>query len=177
MATRSTQALLDKQANVLSSEEKEALQKNIDDLQERYEASLTQAEQQMKQVQCVQEELKKFKDDCEEFEDWLCEADKEMEELGAPAASLNILTDKLQQQKSFSEDVISHKGDLRFITISGQKVLDAAKACGLADPKNPQLHIDTSGTCSAVKEKLDSAADRYKALHSQVFALQLSCSS
>ncbi|XP_036071365.1 dystonin isoform X3 [Oryzias melastigma] len=167
MATRSTQALLDKQANVLSSEEKEALQKNIDDLQERYEASLTQAEQQMKQVQCVQEELKKFKDDCEEFEDWLCEADKEMEELGAPAASLNILTDKLQQQKSFSEDVISHKGDLRFITISGQKVLDAAKACGLADPKNPQLHIDTSGTCSAVKEKLDSAADRYKALHSQ----------
>ncbi|XP_078788476.1 dystonin isoform X41 [Oryzias latipes] len=167
MATRSTQALLDKQANVLSSEEKEALQKNVEDLQERYEASLTQAEQQMKQVQCVQEELKKFKDDCEEFEGWLSEADREMEELGAPSASLNILTDKLQQQKSFSEDVISHKGDLRFITISGQKVLDAAKACGLADPNNPLLHIDTSGACSAVKEKLDSAANRYKTLHSQ----------
>lgn len=171
MATRSTQALLDKQANVLSSEEKEALQKNVEDLQERYEASLTQAEQQMKQVQCVQEELKKFKDDCEEFEGWLSEADREMEELGAPSASLNILTDKLQQQKSFSEDVISHKGDLRFITISGQKVLDAAKACGLADPNNPLLHIDTSGACSAVKEKLDSAANRYKTLHSQVFVL------
>ncbi|XP_067466005.1 microtubule-actin cross-linking factor 1 isoform X2 [Thunnus thynnus] len=169
MATQSAQALLDKQANVLSPEEKEKLQKNIQELKGRYEASLTQAEQQMKQVQCVQEELKKFQDDCEEFEGWLKQAEGEMEELGAPAASLNILSDKLQRQKSFSEDVISHKGDLRFITISGQKVLDVAKACGLADPaaKNAPLHVDTSGTCSAVKDKLDSAASRYKTLHSQ----------
>ncbi|KAM9345301.1 dystonin [Symphorus nematophorus] len=169
MATQSAQALLDKQANVLSPEEKEKLQKNIQELKGRYEASLTQAEQQMKQVQCVQEELKKFQDDCEEFDGWLDQAEGEIEELGAPAGSLNILTDKLQRQKSFSEDVISHKGDLRFITISGQKVLDVAKACGLNDPmgKNSPLHVDTSGTCSAVKDKLDSAASRYKTLHSQ----------
>ncbi|AWP14119.1 putative dystonin [Scophthalmus maximus] len=169
MATQSAQALLDKQADVLSAEEKEKLQRNIQELKGRYEASLTQAEQQMKQVHCVQEELKKFQDDCEEFGGWLDQAEGEMEELGAPAGSLNILSDKLQRQKSFSEDVISHKGDLRFITISGQKVLDVAKACGLGDPaaKNTQLHVDTSGTCSAVKEKLDSAAGRYKTLHSQ----------
>ncbi|XP_076598904.1 dystonin isoform X3 [Chaetodon auriga] len=169
MATQSAQALLDKQADVLSPEEKEKLQKNIQELKGRYEASLTQAEQQMKQVQCVQEELKKFQNDCEEFEDWLDQAEGEIEELGAPAGSLNILSDKLQRQKSFSEDVISHKGDLRFITISGQKVLDVAKACGLYDPvaKNTLLHVDTSGTCSAVKDKLDSAASRYKTLHSQ----------
>lgn len=175
MATQSAQALLDKQANVLSPEEKEKLQKNIQELKGRYEASLTQAEQQMKHVQCVQEELKKFQDDCEEFEAWLDQTEGEIGELGAPAGSLNILTDKLQRQKSFSEDVISHKGDLRFITISGQKVLDVAQACGLGDPaaKNAQLHVDTSGTCSAVKEKLDSAASRYKTLHSQVFSLQL----
>ncbi|KAM7385703.1 hypothetical protein PAMP_001765 [Pampus punctatissimus] len=169
MATQSAQALLDKQANMLSPEEKEKLQKNIQELKERYEASLTQAEQQMKQVQCVQEELKKFQDDCEEFMGWLDQAEEEMEELGAPAASLNIVSDKLQRQKSFSEDVIAHKGDLRFITISGQKVLDVAKACGSADPaaQNTLLHVDTSGTCSAVKDKLDSAATRYKTLHSQ----------
>ncbi|XP_030297194.1 dystonin-like isoform X5 [Sparus aurata] len=169
MATQSAQALLDKQADVLSPEEKEKLQKNIQELKGRYEASLTQAEQQMKLVQCVQEELKKFQDDCEEFEGWLDQAEGEIEELGAPAGSLNILSDKLQRQKSYSEDVISHKGDLRFITISGQKVLDVAKACGLGDPaaKNASLDVDTSGTCSAVKDKLDSAASRYKTLHSQ----------
>ncbi|KAM8738349.1 dystonin isoform 2-T2 [Acanthopagrus schlegelii] len=169
IATQSAQALLDKQADVLSPQEKEKLQKNIQELKGRYEASLTQAEQQMKLVQCVQEELKKFQDDCEEFEGWLDQAEGEMEELGAPAGSLNILSDKLQRQKSYSEDVISHKGDLRFITISGQKVLDVAKACGLGDPaaKNASLDVDTSGTCSAVKDKLDSAASRYKTLHSQ----------
>ncbi|XP_039994290.1 dystonin isoform X1 [Xiphias gladius] len=169
MATQSAQALLDKQANMLSPEEKEKLQKNIQELKGRYEASLTQAEQQMKLVQCAQEELKKFQDDCEEFEGWLNQAEGEIEGLGAPAGSLNILSDKLQRQKSFSEDVISHKGDLRFITISGQKVLDVAKACGLGDPaaKNAPLYVDTSGTCSAVKDKLDSAASRYKTLHSQ----------
>uniref|UniRef100_A0A087XZX7 Dystonin n=1 Tax=Poecilia formosa TaxID=48698 RepID=A0A087XZX7_POEFO len=169
MATRSAQALLDKQANMLSPEEKERLQRNIQDLKERYEASLTQAEQQMKQVQSVQEEVKKFEDDCEEFEDWLKQAEGEIESLGAPAGSLNILSDKLQKQNIFSEDVISHKGDLRFITMSGQKVLDVAKACGLSDvtSKNTLLHVDTSGTCTAVKDKLDSAASRYKTLHSQ----------
>lgn len=171
MATQSAQALLDKQADVLSPAEKEKLQKNIEELKGRYQASLTQSEQQMKQVQCVQEELKKFQADCVEFEDWLKQAEGEVEVLGAPAGSLNILSDKLQRQKSFSEDVISHKGDLRFITMSGQKVLDVAK--GLDDPvaKNSPLYVDTSGTCSAVKDKLDSAAGRYKALHSQVAGL------
>ncbi|XP_034754636.1 dystonin isoform X5 [Etheostoma cragini] len=169
VATQSAQALLDKQADVLSPKEKEKLQKNIQELKGRYEASLTQAEQQMKQVQCVQEELKKFQGDCEEFEGWLDQAEGEIEELGAPASSLNMLSDKHQRQKSFSEDVISHKGDLRFITMSGQKVLDVANACGLADSaaKNALLDMDTSGTCSVVKDKLASAASRYKTLHSQ----------
>lgn len=170
MATQSAQALLDKQANVLSPGEKEKLQKDIQELKDRYQASLTQTEQQMKQVQCVQEELKKFQGDSEEFVAWLDQAEGQMEELGAPADCLNILSDKLQRQKSFSEDVISHKGDLRFITISGQKVLDVAKACEAADPeaKNTPLHVDTSGTIAAVKDKLDSASTRYKTLHTQV---------
>ncbi|XP_053730816.1 dystonin isoform X6 [Synchiropus splendidus] len=168
LATQSAQALLDKQANTLSPEEKEKLQKNILELKGRFEDSLTLAEQQMKQVQSVQEELKKFQDDCEEFDVWLDQAEGKMKDLTSPANSLEVFSDKLQRQKSFSEDVISHKGDLRFITISGQKVLDVAKHCGVAHPAaNGLLQVDTSGTCSAVKEQLDSAAGRYKALHAQ----------
>ena len=122
------------------------------------------------QVQCVQEELGGFQGDCEEFESWLRDAEGEVQALGAPAGCLDTLKGKLDRQKSFSEDVISHKGDLRFITISGQKVLDVARACGrpeLGETDSP-LQVDTSGTCSAVKDKLDAAASRYKALHSQV---------
>ncbi|XP_071265283.1 microtubule-actin cross-linking factor 1-like isoform X26 [Salvelinus alpinus] len=169
MATQSAQALLDHQAHALLPTDKDKLQRDIQELKGRYNSSLTQAEQQMKQVVQVQEELKKFQGDCEEFEGWLQQAEGEVEELGDPAGALNDLTEKLQRQKSFSEDVISHKGDLRFITISGQKVLDVAKACGRMDPggKDAQLEVDTTATCAAVKEKLDSAAGRFKALHSQ----------
>uniref|UniRef100_A0A8C5FBS2 Dystonin n=1 Tax=Gadus morhua TaxID=8049 RepID=A0A8C5FBS2_GADMO len=133
MATQSAQALLDKQAQVLAPEEQEKLQRDVQELRARYDASLTQAEQQMKQVQSVQEELGKFQGDSVEFEAWLDQAEAEMEELCAPGDGLDVLAQKLQRQKSFSEDVISHKGDLRFITISGQKVLDVAKACSSAD--------------------------------------------
>uniref|UniRef100_A0A672SPZ7 Dystonin n=1 Tax=Sinocyclocheilus grahami TaxID=75366 RepID=A0A672SPZ7_SINGR len=170
IATQSAQALLDKQAQVLSPTEKDKLQRDIKELKGRYEASLTQAEQQMKQVQTVQEELQKFKGDCEEFETWLQQATGEMEELGVPAAGLDTLSNNLQRQKSFSEDVISHKGDLRFITISGQKVLDAAKACDHSESDGLPM-VDMSGTCAAVKERLDSAASHYKALHTQVFQM------
>ncbi|XP_028976222.2 dystonin isoform X23 [Esox lucius] len=169
MATQSAQALLDRQAHTLSPAEKDKLQRDIQELKGRYNMSLTQAEQQMKQVIQVQEELKKFQGDFEEFQGWLQQAESQAEDLGTPARALDVLTDKLQRQKSFSEDVISHKGDLRFITISGQKVLDVAKACGHMDPgrRDTQLEVDTTGTCAAVKEKLDSAASRYKTLHSQ----------
>uniref|UniRef100_A0A8C7LIP6 Dystonin n=1 Tax=Oncorhynchus kisutch TaxID=8019 RepID=A0A8C7LIP6_ONCKI len=169
MATQSAQALLDHQAHALSPTDKDKLQRDIQELKGRYDSSLTQAEQQMKQMVQVQEELKKFQGDCEEFEGWLQQAEGEVEELGAPTGALNDLTEKLRRQKSFSDDVISHKGDLRFITISGQKVLDVAKACGRMDPggKDAQLEVDTTATCAAVKEKLDSAAGRFKALHSQ----------
>lgn len=175
MATQSAQAVLDKQANMLTPEEKDKLQKSIQELKGRYDASLTQAEQQMKQVQCIQEELKKFRSDVEDFDGWLDQAERDMGDLGAPGDSLDDLSAKLLRQKSFSEDVISHKGDLRFITMSGQKVLDVATACGLVDPveKNAQLHVDTSKTCAAVKEQLDSAASRYKMLHSQVLNQKL----
>ena len=170
MATQSAQALLDKQAQVLAPEEQEKLQRDVQELRARYDASLTQAEQQMKQVQSVQEELGKFQGDSVEFEAWLDQAEAEMEELCAPGDGLDVLAQKLQRQKSFSEDVISHKGDLRFITISGQKVLDVAKACSSADAmdKGSQLAVDTSGSCASVKKKLDSAAGRYKALYTQV---------
>uniref|UniRef100_A0A8C5B1R8 Dystonin n=1 Tax=Gadus morhua TaxID=8049 RepID=A0A8C5B1R8_GADMO len=166
MATQSAQALLDKQAQVLAPEEQEKLQRDVQELRARYDASLTQAEQQMKQVQSVQEELGKFQGDSVEFEAWLDQAEAEMEELCAPGDGLDVLAQKLQRQKSFSEDVISHKGDLRFITISGQKVLDVAKACSSADAmdKGSQLAVDTSGSCAScnsLASNLKDVVDKY----------------
>lgn len=158
--------MLDRQGQVLPPGERAKLQGDVQELRSRYDTSLAQAELQMKQVQAAQEEMRQFWDDCGEFEAWLEEAEAAACELGEPTARLDVLCEKMARQKSFSEDVISHKGDLRFITISGQKVMDAAKACSQVDSGG--MEVDTSGACAAVKDRLDTVAGRYKALHSEV---------
>ncbi|KAM5285429.1 dystonin isoform 23-T23 [Hipposideros larvatus] len=169
MATQSAQALLEKQGHYLSPEEKEKLQKNMKELKAHYETALAESEKKMKLTHSLQEELEKFDADYSEFEHWLQQSEQELENLEAGADDLNGLMTKLKRQKSFSEDVISHKGDLRYITISGNRVLEAAKSCSKRDGsgKADQDNIDTSSTHREVQNKLDHATDRFRSLYSK----------
>uniref|UniRef100_A0A5F9DDV5 Dystonin n=1 Tax=Oryctolagus cuniculus TaxID=9986 RepID=A0A5F9DDV5_RABIT len=167
VATQSAQALLEKQGRYLSPEEKEKLQKNMKELKAHYETALAESEKKMKLTHSLQEELEKFDADYSEFEHWLQQAEQELENLGAGADDFNSLMTKLKRQKSFSEDVISHKGDLRYITISGNRVLEAAKSCSKRDGKTDKGNIDTSATHREVQGKLDHATDRFRSLYSK----------
>ncbi|XP_041625164.1 dystonin isoform X22 [Vulpes lagopus] len=169
MATQSAQTLLDKQGHYLSPEEKEKLQKNMKELKEHYETALATVEKKMKLTHSLQEELEKFDADYSEFQHWLQQSEQELENLEAGADDLSGLMTKLKRQKSFSEDVISHKGDLRYITISGNRVLEAAKSCSRRSggSKAAQDHIDTSATYREVQGKLDHASDRFRSLYSK----------
>ncbi|XP_067862613.1 microtubule-actin cross-linking factor 1 isoform X16 [Heptranchias perlo] len=168
LATQSAQSFLDKHGHNLLPEEKEWLQSNLNDLKAQYETALLQAETQLKQVQALQEELQKFLKDHSEFEAWLIQSEHELEEMKAGEMDTNSLQIKLQRQKSFSEDVISHKGDLRYITISGQKVLDTANAFAETNANEDfKTPIDPSVTSTLVKDKLEDAKVRYSTLHSK----------
>ncbi|KAM4694316.1 dystonin [Discoglossus pictus] len=167
IATQSAQALLEKQGRYLSQEEKEKLQKDIADLKAQYETTLSDSERKMKLVQTVQEELEKFTTDYSEFENWLQESKEELEDLETGTADFTGIMAKLDRQKVFSEDVISHKGDLRYITISGQRVLDAAKSCNRGDIMEDNNNINTLETCKMVQSKLDTASENFKSLHSE----------
>ncbi|XP_059256186.1 dystonin isoform X5 [Mustela nigripes] len=169
VATQAAQALLDTQGHHLSPEEKEKLQKNMKELKAHYEAVLAESEKKMKLTHSLQEELEKFDTDYSEFEHWLQQSEQELENLEAGADDLGGLLTKLKRQKSFSEDVISHKGDLRYITISGNRVLEAAKSCSRrsGSSKAAQESIDTSATHREVQGKLDHATDRFRSLYSK----------
>ncbi|XP_053078628.1 dystonin isoform X23 [Acinonyx jubatus] len=169
MATQSAQTLLEKQGHYLSPEEKEKLQKNMKELKTHYETALAESEKKMKLTHSLQEELEKFDADYSEFEHWLQQSEQELENLEAGADDLSGLMTKLKRQKSFSEDVISHKGDLRYITISGNRVLEAAKSCSRrsGSSKADQDNIDTSATHREVQSKLDHATDRFRSLYSK----------
>ncbi|XP_054678921.1 dystonin isoform X5 [Grus americana] len=168
IATQSAQALLEKQGHYLSPEEKDKMQRNMKDLKAQYETALAESERKMKLTHSLREELEKFDADYSEFETWLQQAEQELDNLEAGASDFSGIMVKLKRQKSFSEDVISHKGDLRYITISGQRVLDAARSCSKRDGvKVDKDGIDTSATYTEVQNKLDSASDRFKSVYTK----------
>ncbi|XP_019367887.1 PREDICTED: microtubule-actin cross-linking factor 1 isoform X3 [Gavialis gangeticus] len=161
LATQSAQAFLDKQGHNLKPEERDRLQGRLEELKEQYAASLSQSELQLKQVQVLRDELQKFLRDHGEFEAWLVQAEQELERMHHGDSDPQALRPMLLRQGSFSEDVISHKGDLRFVTMSGQKVLDAGRAAAAEGGPEPL------GTGSLVKSKLDDATQRYTTLHTK----------
>ncbi|XP_026982676.1 dystonin isoform X15 [Sagmatias obliquidens] len=167
VATQAAQALLEKQGHHLCPEEKEKLQRNVKELKAHYESTLAESEKRMRLTHSLQEELEKFDADYGEFEQWLQQSEQELENLEAGADDLSGLTAKLKRQKSFSEDVISHKGDLRYITISGNRVLEAAKSCSRREGggRAEQGHLDTSATHREVQGRLDRATDRFRSLY------------
>uniref|UniRef100_A0A8B9SE75 Dystonin n=1 Tax=Apteryx owenii TaxID=8824 RepID=A0A8B9SE75_APTOW len=168
IATQSAQALLEKQGHYLSPEEKDKMQRNMKELKAQYETALAESERKMKLTHSLREELEKFNADYSEFETWLQQSEQELGNLEAGASDFSGIMVKLKRQKSFSEDVISHKGDLRYITISGQRVLDAARSCSKRDGvKVDKDGIDTSATYTEVQNKLDSASDRFKSLYTK----------
>ncbi|XP_050182375.1 LOW QUALITY PROTEIN: microtubule-actin cross-linking factor 1-like [Myiozetetes cayanensis] len=160
LATQSAQAFLDKHGHSLAGEERERLQGQLGELKDQYSASLSQSEARLKQVQVLRDELHKFLRDHGEFEAWLTQAEQDLEGMSKGDSDPAALRQLLARQGSFSEDVISHKGDLRFVTMSGQKVLDVEGAAGDAEP---QLLMAKG----VVKSKLEDATQRYTTLHSK----------
>ncbi|GAB0199409.1 microtubule-actin cross-linking factor 1 [Grus japonensis] len=160
LATQSAQAFLDKHGHSLAGEERDRLQGRLAELKDQYAASFSQSETRLKQVQVLRDELQKFLRDHGEFEAWLKQAEQDLEGMYKGDSDPAALRQLLLRQGSFSEDVISHKGDLRFVTMSGQKVLDAEGAAGDAGSQ-----LLASG--SVVKSKLEDATQRYTTLHSK----------
>ncbi|XP_069742163.1 microtubule-actin cross-linking factor 1 isoform X17 [Narcine bancroftii] len=168
ISTRAAQDFLQKQGPSIPFEQREKMERDLNRLKVQYETVLAQSEGRLKLIETVQDELKTFSTDYSEFEKWLHQSEQQLVELQAGAEDIDTFNDKLKRQKSFSEDVISHKGDLRYITIAGQRVLDAAKSCGKLDlTKDGKPQVDTSATCALVQSQLNVANECYKSLHSK----------
>ncbi|CAJ0964668.1 unnamed protein product [Ranitomeya imitator] len=163
LTIQSAQDFLDKHGSTLSPEERERLQNQLARLKEEYATSLSQSQLQLKHSQSLRDDLQNFIHDYGEFESWLHQSEKELDNMQNGEADFPALHALLQSQGDFSEDVISHKGDLRYITIAGQKVIDAEKAA--AEQCNEDLEVQVAG--ALVKNKLDDASKRYSALHSK----------
>ncbi|XP_063311802.1 microtubule-actin cross-linking factor 1 isoform X18 [Pelobates fuscus] len=163
LTIQSAQDFLDKHGSTLPAEERLQLQNKLACLKEEYATSLSQAQLQLKHAQSLKDELQNFLHDHGEFDTWLQRSEEELNNMQKGKADCEVLQKLLHQQAEFSEDVISHKGDLRYITIAGQKAIEAEKAA--SDHCRDDFEVAVAG--ALVKTKLEDASKRYSTLHSK----------
>ncbi|KAE8624630.1 hypothetical protein XENTR_v10006010 [Xenopus tropicalis] len=162
LTIQSAQDFLDKHGNTLCPEERQQLQNQLAQLKEEYSASMSQAQLQLKNAQVLRDEMQNFIRDHGEFEHWLIHTEEELDNMHKGKKDYNALKNLLNQQMNISEDIISHKGDLRYINLAGQKAIEAEKAT--ADQCKEDFEMVAG---AMVKNKLEEASKRYSTLQSK----------
>ncbi|XP_039595753.1 microtubule-actin cross-linking factor 1, isoforms 1/2/3/5 isoform X3 [Polypterus senegalus] len=167
MTTKSAQAFLDRQTANLPSEECQQLSDDLAQLSKQYESQLAKCELQLRQMQMFKEEQIKFLQEHTEFVNWLEQSENGICSLNVNIENVKDLQEILEKQKLHSDDIICHKADLRFVTISGQKVLDMVALIHTSG----WTELDILSAVQLVKNKMDDSTERYSKLRDKCLDL------
>ncbi|XP_074468757.1 microtubule-actin cross-linking factor 1, isoforms 1/2/3/4/5 isoform X2 [Sebastes fasciatus] len=162
--TQSTRSLLDKPDSTVPPEEKQRLRAALDQLQAQHQDRLQSCQDRLRKSEALKDELTKFLQEHGSLGAWLEQNEQELRSLGEGETDAQGLKGRLEEHRKLAEDVICHKADLRFVSISGQKVLDSVQGAleqvGGSDPA-----LDS--TKQLVADKLQDANHRYTTLHTK----------
>ncbi|KAM3595755.1 uncharacterized protein V6R79_002337 [Siganus canaliculatus] len=161
---QSTRSLLDQPDSTVPPEEKQRLRAALDQLQAQHQEKLQTCQDRLRKSEALKDELGKFLQEHGNLVGWLEQSEKELHSLGEGETDAQGLKGRLEEHRKLSEDVICHKADLRFVSISGQKVLDSVQGAleqvGGSDPA-------MESTRELVTDKLQDANHRYTTLHTK----------
>ncbi|RXN05391.1 microtubule-actin cross-linking factor 1 isoform X1 [Labeo rohita] len=161
---QSVHSLLDQPDSSVPPEEKQRLRAKLDQLQSQHQERLQNCQDRMRRVDALRDEFAKFVQEHGNLGTWLDQSEQELHTLGEGETDAQGLKDRIEEHKKLAEDVICHKADLRFVTISGQKVLDSIQgALEKAGSTDPALEE----TRHVVSDRLQDATQRYGLLHSK----------
>uniref|UniRef100_A0A672SX36 Microtubule actin crosslinking factor 1 n=1 Tax=Sinocyclocheilus grahami TaxID=75366 RepID=A0A672SX36_SINGR len=156
---QSVHSLLEQPDSSVPPEEKQRLRAKLEQLQNQHQERLQNCQDRLRRAEALRDEFAKFVQEHGNLRTWLDQSEQELHSLGEGETD-NVFLCILQ----LAEDVICHKADLRFVTISGQKVLDsiqgALEKVGSTDPALEETRHLVSG-------KLQDATQRYGSLHSK----------
>ncbi|XP_074542218.1 microtubule-actin cross-linking factor 1, isoforms 1/2/3/4 [Halichoeres trimaculatus] len=162
--TQSTRALLEQPDSTVPPEEKQRLRAALDQLQAQHQDKLQSCQDRLRKSEALKDELTKFLQEHGSLGAWLEQSEQELRSLGEGETDAQGLKGRLEEHRKLAEDVICHKADLRFVSISGQKVLDSVQGSleqvGGSDPA-------LDGTKQLVSDKLHDANHRYTTLHTK----------
>uniref|UniRef100_A0A671QTD4 Microtubule-actin cross-linking factor 1-like n=1 Tax=Sinocyclocheilus anshuiensis TaxID=1608454 RepID=A0A671QTD4_9TELE len=146
---QSVRSLLEQPDSSVPPGEKQRLRAKLDQLQSQHQERLQNCQDRLRQTDALRDEFAKFVQEHGNLGTWLDQSEQELRTLG-------------EGETDAKEDVICHKADLRFVTISGQKVLDSVQGAlekvGSTDPALEE-------TRHLVSVKLQDATQRYSSLH------------
>uniref|UniRef100_A0A8C1M204 Microtubule actin crosslinking factor 1 n=1 Tax=Cyprinus carpio TaxID=7962 RepID=A0A8C1M204_CYPCA len=161
---QSVHSLLEQPDSSVPPEEKQRLRAKLEQLQSQHQERLQNCQDRLRRTDALRDEFAKFVQEHGNLGTWLDQSEQELRTLGEGETDAKGLKDRIEEHKKLAEDVICHKADLRFVTISGQKVLDsiqgALEKVGSTDPALEETRHLVSG-------KLQDATQRYSSLHSK----------
>ncbi|XP_055732109.1 microtubule-actin cross-linking factor 1-like isoform X17 [Salvelinus fontinalis] len=162
--SQNARSLLDQPDSAVSAEEKRRLRDQLDQLQTQHQEKLRACQERLRRSEALKDDLAKFLQEHGGLGTWLEQSEGELCSLGEGETDAQGLKGRLEEHKKLAEDVICHKADLRFVSISGQKVLDSVQGAlekvGGSDPALEE-------TKQLVTGKLQDANHRYTALHTK----------
>ncbi|XP_054873562.1 microtubule-actin cross-linking factor 1 isoform X14 [Amphiprion ocellaris] len=162
--SQSTRSLLDQPDSAVPPEEKQRLRAALDQLQAQHQDRLQSCQDRLRKSEALKDELTKFLQEHGSLGTWLEQNEQELRALGEGETDAQGLKGRLEEHRKLAEDVICHKADLRFVSISGQKVLDSVQgALEQVGGSDPAL----DGTKQLVTDKLQDANHRYTTLHTK----------
>ncbi|XP_075995247.1 microtubule-actin cross-linking factor 1 isoform X3 [Genypterus blacodes] len=164
LVTQSTRSLLEQPDTTVPPEEKQRLRAALDQLQAQHQDRLQSCQDRLRKSEALKDELSKFVHEHGSLVTWLEQNEQDLRSLGEGETDAQELKGRLDEHRKLAEDVICHKADLRFVSISGQKVLDSVQgALEQVGGSDPALN----GTKLLVADKLQDANHRYTTLHSK----------
>ncbi|XP_073668846.1 microtubule-actin cross-linking factor 1, isoforms 1/2/3/4/5 isoform X10 [Paramisgurnus dabryanus] len=161
---QSVRSLLEQPDSSVPQEEKQRLRAKLDQLQSQHQEKLQSCQDRLRRADALRDELAKFVQEHGNLGTWLDQSEQELRSLGEGETDAKGLKDRMEEHKKLSEDVICHKADLRFVTISGQKVLDTVQGALERESSTDPALEDAR---QLVSEKLQDATQRYNSLHSK----------
>ncbi|XP_026206002.1 microtubule-actin cross-linking factor 1 isoform X13 [Anabas testudineus] len=162
--TQSVRSLLDQPDSTVPPEEKQRLRAALDQLQAQHQDRLQSCQDRLRKSEALKDELTKFLQEHGSLGTWLEQSEQELRSLGEGETDAQGLKGRLEEHRKLAEDVICHKADLRFVSISGQKVLDSVQgALEQVGGSDPALN----STKEMVTDKLQDANHRYTTLHTK----------
>ncbi|KAK6323662.1 hypothetical protein J4Q44_G00060010 [Coregonus suidteri] len=162
--SQNARSLLVQPDSAVPAEEKRRLRDQLDQLQTQHQEKLQVCQERLRRSEALKDELAKFLQEHRGLLTWLEHSEGELCSLGEGETDAQGLKGRLEEHKKLAEDVICHKADLRFVSISGQKVLDSVQGAlekvGGSDPALEE-------TKQLVTDKLQDANHRYTTLHTK----------